>query len=238
MVRLIKEAGIPASGGGYGSVKGVFTKNINQGNLPPANQATLNGIIPDAKIDGRAAVRLADRRPNKLHDLVTLVEVKGLATVAETVAHRASRIDSDIDKAAVALDTKYPGSTVLAEKKKYGEGGKYLALVTGSLGNCSADLNVVVDLIAGVNTVRALELRITNQDQLFSMHRRRLVSSFGLFTTRLWARHIHDRFRDAVAVTAPSHIPHFPDPDREITRDFHLSRSHARPQHCGPRRSA
>ena len=97
--------------------------------------------------------------------------------MAETVAHRASRIDSDIDKAAVALDTKYPGSTVLAEKKKYGEGGKYLALVTGSLGNCSADLNVVVDLIAGVNTVRALELRITNQDQLFSMHRRRLVCS-------------------------------------------------------------
>ena len=65
---------------------------------------------------------------------MTLVEVKGLATVAETVAHRASRIDSDIDKAALALDTKYPGSTVLAEKKKYGEGGKYLALVTGSLG--------------------------------------------------------------------------------------------------------
>ena len=103
----------------------------------------------------------------------------------------------------------------------------------------SADLNVIVDLIAGIKTVRALELRITNQDQLFSIYRRRLVlSSFGLFTTRLWARHIHDRFRDAVAVTAPSHTPHFPDPDREITRDFHLSRSHARPQHCGPRRSA
>ena len=41
---------------------------------------------------------------------------------------------------------------------------------------------VVVDLIAGIKAVRALELRITNQDQLFSMHRRRLVSSFGLFT--------------------------------------------------------
>ncbi len=70
------------------------------------------------------------------------------------------------------------------------------------------------------------------------MHRRRLVPSFGLFTTRLWARHIHDRHRDAAAVTAPSHTPNFPDPDREITRDLHLSRSHARPKHCGPRRSA
>ncbi len=74
-----------------------------------------NKNIPDAKIDGRAAVRLADRPPNKLHDAVTLVEVKGLATVAETVAHRAGRIDPDIDRAALtfdfalALDTKYPG---------------------------------------------------------------------------------------------------------------------------------
>ena len=111
----------------------------------------------------RAAVRFADRPPNKLHDAVTLVEVKGLAIVAETVAHRAGRIDSDIDKAALALDTNYPGSTILAEKNKYGEGGKYLALVTGSLGNGSADLSIVVDLIAGIKTVRALELRITNQ---------------------------------------------------------------------------
>jgi hypothetical protein len=106
----------------------------------------------------RAAVRLTDCPPNKLHDTVTLVEVKGLATVAETVAHRAGRIDSNIDKAASALDTKYPELAVLAEKKKYGEGGKYLALVTGSLGYCSADLKFIVDLIAGVSTVRALEL--------------------------------------------------------------------------------
>ena len=86
---------------------------------------------------------------------------------------------------------------------KYGKDGEYLALVTGSLGNCSADVLVIVDFIAGIKTVRALELRTTNVDQLFSTYRRSLVSSFGLFTARLWARHIHDRFRDAVAVKAP-----------------------------------
>ncbi len=138
---------------------------------------------------------------------MALGEVKGLAKVSETVAHRAGRIDPDIKKSAAALDAKYPGSTVSAELMKYGKDGEYLALVTGSLGNCSADLNVVVDLIAGVNTARALELRIANQDQLFSMHRRCLVSSFGLFTTRLWARHIHDRFRDAVASQPPPTPP-------------------------------
>ena len=105
-----------------------------------------------------------------------------------------------------------------------------LSLLAGSLGNCSADLLVVTDFIAAIKTVRALELRIANRDQLFSMHRRFLISSFGLFTTRLWARHIHDRFRDAVSAQAPSsscaHL--LPDPDREIAREFHSGNSHPR----------
>ena len=128
---------------------------------------------------------------------MTLGEVKGLAKVSETVAHRAGRINPDIKKSVAALDAKYPGSTVSAELMKYGKDGEYLALVTGSLGNCSADVLVIVDFIAGIKTVRALELRTTNIDQLFSTYRRSLLSSFGLFTTRLWARHIHDRSRDA-----------------------------------------
>ena len=121
-------------------------------------------------------MRLADRPPNKLHEVVTLVEVKGLATVAETVAHRAGRIDYDIDKAALALDTKYPGSTVLAEKKKYGEGGKYLALVTGSLGNCSTDSA----LSSTSSRAWSSSCESPTKDQLLSMHRRCLMSPFGL----------------------------------------------------------
>jgi len=183
-------------------------------------------------------VRLPDRSPTIIHDNVILAEVKGLATVSETVAHRAGRINPDIKKAAAALDTKYVGSSVLKEMKKYND-GTFLALVTGSLGNCSADVLVVVEFIACIKTVRALELRTTNQDQLLSMYRRFLISSFGLFTARLWARHIHDRFRDAVAVTAPSYTPPFPDPDRELTRDFHSGGSRARcVQHRGSRRDA
>ena len=53
-----------------------------------------------------------------------------------------------------------------------------------------------------------------------------LLSSFCPFTARSWARHIHDCSRDAAAVKAPSSFsPRFPDPDSDITRDFH---SHAR----------
>ncbi len=61
------------------------------------------------------------------------------------------------------------------------------------------------------------------KEQLFSMYRRSLVLSFGLSADCLWARHIHDRFRfrDAAVVNATFNVPHFPGPDREITRDFH-----------------
>jgi hypothetical protein len=60
------------------------------------------------------------------------------------------------------------------------------------------------------------------------LNRHYLVSSFGLFAARLWARRILDRFRDAVAATAPCHAPLYSDPDREAIRDFNLGRSRAR----------
>ena len=128
---------------------------------------------------------------------------------------------------------QFSGSTVLDELNRYGVEGKVLALVTGFLGNCSPDLLVVIDLIAANKTVRALELRIANRDQLFGMHRRFLISSFGLFTTRLLARHIHELFRDAVSPQAPSSCAHhLPDPDREITREFFLGNSHHAARTC------
>jgi hypothetical protein len=46
------------------------------------------------------------------------------------------------------------------------------------------------------------------------------IFSYSLFGVRLWARHVHDRFRDAVAVTTPCHAPMYSDPDHEAIRDF------------------
>ena len=86
----------------------------------------------------------------------------------------------------------------------------------------------MVDFIAAIRTARALELRAANPDELFNMHRRFLISSFGLFAARLWARHIHDRFRDAASAQAPSYALQLPDPDREVIRAFHLGTSHPR----------
>jgi hypothetical protein len=53
-------------------------------------------------------------------------------------------------------------------------------------------------------------------------------SRYFLFATRLWARRILDRFRDAVAISALFHAHLYTDPDREAIRDFNLERSRAR----------
>jgi hypothetical protein len=233
VVGLLKDNGIVSRGGGFGSVKGIFSKSIDQSKISPEDQRVCQGIIPDVLINARHAPRQKGfHDDNKLHDCVTLGELKTTSTQLESVEERARRIDPDIEKAAAKLDRKYPGSTVLEEKRKYGRGGKYLALVSGSLGNLSSDFLVVVEFIASIQAIRARQWRTTSKEQLFSMNRRFLVTSFGLFSARLWARHIHDRFRDAVAPAAD--VPVFiPDPDREITRDFQFMARHTR--HPGSR---
>jgi hypothetical protein len=50
----LKNSCIPMRGGGFGSVKGIFSKNINQSNVRLEDQVVLYGIIPGALIDARA----------------------------------------------------------------------------------------------------------------------------------------------------------------------------------------
>jgi hypothetical protein len=113
VVNVAKQYGVPICGGGFGSVKGIFSKNINQSNVRPEDQAALNGIIPDALIDSRSIPQLTDFHFTKINGVFSLVEVKSSYRSCKTVDARATRINSDIKKAAIALDAKHAGSTVL-----------------------------------------------------------------------------------------------------------------------------
>jgi hypothetical protein len=73
------------------------------------------------------------------------------------------------------MRAKYVGSTVLAEKRKNGKDGKYLAFVSGSLGNLSAGVYTFIEFIAGAHTTHALPWRNISREQLFSMYRHYLV---------------------------------------------------------------
>ena len=61
---------IHAVGGGFCSCKGLFSKNINQGNVSPEDEDLINGIIPDGWVDGRGSPVLGGHDPTKLHNTV------------------------------------------------------------------------------------------------------------------------------------------------------------------------
>ena len=75
----------------------------------------------------------------------------------------------------------------------------YIALVTGLFGNLSSDFNLLVDFIARERAMQTIKLRSANPTLALAVHRRALVRRIGLLTTRDWAQHIVDRWRDAVS---------------------------------------
>ena len=112
------------------------------------------------------------------------------------------------------LDSRHPGSTFVHELNLY---GVYVALVTGPFGNLSSDFSTLVDFIARERAMQTMELRDIKPALALAVHRRALVRRIGLLTTRGWAQHIVDRWRDAV-----SNRPAAPA-DIELTADEFLS---------------
>ena len=75
----------------------------------------------------------------------------------------------------------------------------YIALLTGPFGNLSSDFNLVVDFIARERAMQTIKLRGTNPALALAVHRRALVRRIGLLTSRGLARHIVERWHDAVS---------------------------------------
>ena len=73
-----------------------------------------------------------------------------------------------------------------------------MVLVTGPFGNLSSDFNTLVDFIARKRAMRTMKFRCTNPALALAVHRRALVRRIGILTSRGWAQHIVDRWRDAV----------------------------------------
>jgi hypothetical protein len=100
----------------------------------------------------------------------------------------------------------------------------YLALVTGPFGNLSSDFSVLVDFIARERALQTMELRNVKPALALAVHRRALVRRIGLLTSRGWAQHIVDRWRDAV-----SNRPAAPQTaDIDLAADVFLSNNPSR----------
>ena len=70
VILRIKEVGIHAVGGRFGSCKGLFSKSIKQSSVRPNDEYLINGIIPDDLVDGRCAPVLEGHGPTKLSKLL------------------------------------------------------------------------------------------------------------------------------------------------------------------------
>ncbi len=128
-------------------------------------------------------------------------EHKTLASLLISVQARTRKVLTDIKKRAEELDARHPGSTFVHELGFY----KSIVLVTGPFGNLSSDFSTLVDFIARERAMQTMKLRSTNPAVTLAVHRRALVRRNGILTSRGWAQHIVDRWRDAVTNPTASH---------------------------------
>ena len=217
-VQHADEARVSTKGGHRGTCKDTFNKCLHVGdNIDEVDARLLQGIIPDMVIDARDCDAGPFPTSNPLVGCKTLVEHKTLASLLVSVQARAKKVQTDIQKRAEELDSRHPGSTFAQELRAY---GPYLVLVTGPFGNLSSDFKTFVDFIARERAMQTMALRNINPALALAVHRRALVRRIGLLTSRGWAQHIVDRWRDAVSnrPTVPHHVA-----DIDLAADEFLS---------------
>ena len=209
IVMAAKKAGISVKGSSQvDTFNGVFGSCLNLGENPlsEGTTVTLQKLIPDFLINGRAFSDLGpfNDPPNRLIGRESSGEVKTLARTDITPHARATKFQSDVLKRVRDLDSAYPGSTFEKVLKSYGEDGKFLVLVDGPFSNLSDDVAILTDFIARVRACRMIQQRGLSPKLALALVRNSLDQSFGLMSSLLWARHINGRFRDAV-VRSPRH---------------------------------
>ena len=207
IVMAAKKAGISVKGSSpVDTCNGIFGSCLNLSENPLSEDAkvTLQKIIPDFLINGRAFCDLGpfNDPPNRLIGRESLGEVRTLARTDITPDARAVQFQSDVLKRVQDLDSEYPGSTFEEVLKSYGEDGKYLVLVDGPFSNLSEDASILADFIARVRAFRVVQQRNIPPKLALALVRSSLIQSFGLMSSLLWARHINGRFRDAVVRTS------------------------------------
>jgi hypothetical protein len=196
LVQLIKAVGVPVKGGYGDPCTNTFSKSYFAGaHIDEISARMYQGILPDGVINALDCDAGPFPSPNPLVGRKTLVEHKTLASLLISVQARAKKVHTDIQNRAKELDARHPGSTFVQDLDSY---GKYMVLVTGPFGNLSSDFNTLVDFIARERAMRTMKLRCTNPALALAVHRRALVRRIGILTSRGWAQHIVDRWRDAV----------------------------------------
>ena len=201
-MKQVSNSGVSVKGDSpFNTGNRIFADCINLGGATGVTEdieKSLQKLIPDGLIGRFNLDAPFESPPNRLDACETLVEVKTLAALTMTPNARAQKFQSDVEKRARDLDSKYPGSTFTQRLKSYGKDGKYLVLVVGPFANLSDDFMVLCDFLGRVRALRAINSWNINPKHALAINRHILITRFGHLAALAWARLILNRFRDSV----------------------------------------
>jgi hypothetical protein len=201
-MKQVSNSGVPVKGDSpFSTGNRIFADCLNLGGLTRTTEdieKNLQKLIPDGLIGRFDLDTPFESPPNRLDGCETLVEVKTLAALSMTPDARAQKFQSDVEKRARDLDSKYPGSTFTQRLKSYGKDGRYLVLVVGPFANLSEDFMVLCDFLGRVRAHRAINSWNISPKHALAVNRHILITRFGHLAALAWARLILRRFRDSV----------------------------------------
>ena len=195
LITEAKEGGIKVVGGYKNTCKNIF-KQCFPGQVREMMEndpkRRKQGIIPDIVIDASAMVVTGTRWDNKitLCDVKTVASGKGYKELgpAEAVIERAEKVDREYRSKAKALDKLYYPNLGADQIGKFtghlnsfGDRGRTEGLAFGAYGECSKQVNDLVDFIA-IHKSRYQE------DIAKGIFKKKIITKLGLYVHRSWAQ--------------------------------------------------
>jgi hypothetical protein len=206
IVTFLKGVGIPHVGGYRNTCKNIFSQAITINPDDETDRKKLQGIIPDIviKMD-----YLNVNTMSTFQGRQTLIDVKmvspGLrysdrvSNRQDVVNKRANEVNGEYYASAKALDQKFNGTIgndigpVQSILLTYGNQGKVVGFGFGTFGECSDDVNQLLDLLVNMDAQLHAIGTTTPISNLLSASRKRFVTKLGHAIHRGWSKVLLER---------------------------------------------
>ena len=193
---FLKEAGIRYTGGTRNTCKNMFKGAIRGRPGVNIEDCNLQGMIPDLVIDGSTlpAVGSIYDGVKTICDVKTLSPGQGYVDRTMDVQKRADNVNNEYHNKANKLDRDFNGTQVgtighvRRELCTYGKDGTVMGLVVGPYGECSSQLENMIDFTAKHIARRQGEGLNLSEGPIKGMIKKKMRSKLGLLIHRGWAQ--------------------------------------------------
>ena len=190
------EAGIRYTGGTRNTCKNMFRAAIRGRPGVDIEECNLQGMIPDLVIDGSTlpAVGSLYDGVKTICDVKTLSPGQGYVERTMNVQKRADNVNMEYHNKANKLDRSLNGTQVgtvgpiKRELCSYGKDGTVMGLVVGPYGECSSQLENLIDFIACHMAKRQGDGLNLAEGPIKGMMKKKMRSKLGLLIHRGWSQ--------------------------------------------------